>query len=115
MPSVTTDTKALRYLAGRIRALHVDAAARTATFRVLGSSETPYTVVYDGGIWSCTCPARVADCAHVKACALVSAPAPAPTPRASRATARRTRTLATSEVRAARRRDVATYAGAGRN
>lgn len=79
MPS-TTGAKALRYLAeGRIRAVSVDAQARTAVFRVVGSTEAPYTVVYADSIWSCTCPARIADCAHVKACALVSAPAPEPT------------------------------------
>lgn len=88
--STGTEAKALRYLAeGRIRAVSVDAQARTATFRAIGSAETPYTVVYAQGFWSCTCPARVADCAHVKACALVSAPAPAARP----VSAARTRTL----------------------
>lgn len=116
MPTTTsTEAKALRYLAeGRIRAVSVDSQARTAIFRAIGSAETAYTVVFDAGFWSCTCPARIPDCAHVKACALVSAPAPAPTPRATRPR-RRTRTMVTSEVREARRRDVASYVTAGGN
>lgn len=97
MPTSTTEAKALRYLAeGRIRAVAVDAQARTATFRAIGSAETPYTVVYAQGFWSCTCPARVADCAHVKACALVSAPAPAPTVRTRTLPVRQSRRRATS-------------------
>lgn len=113
-PATGTGSKALRYLAeGRIRAVSVNAEARTAVFRAIGSAETPYTVVYDAGAWSCTCPARVTDCAHVKACALVSAPAPAPVVRQVRRG--RTRTMVTSEVREARRRDVDSHAGSGRN
>lgn len=113
MPTVTTEAKALRYLAeGRIRAVSVNAEARSAVFRALGSAQTAYTVVYDHGIWSCTCPARIPDCAHVKACALVSAPAPEPVARTTRPARRgSTRTMVSSEVREARRRDVGTYVG----
>lgn len=72
---MSTDAKALRYLSeGRVRAERVDAHTRTAVFRVIGSAPVAYQVQFTHGLWSCDCPARVASCAHVKACSLVSAP-----------------------------------------
>lgn len=88
MPAQSISAKALAYLAeGRVRAEHVDAATRSALFRVLGTAPVPYQVRYAHGAWRCTCPARVR-CCHITACALVAAPTTTPVPGPARAAAR---------------------------
>ena len=65
-------TKAARYLAeNRVRILecHEDTGILSAEVRGQGSV---YVVSHDGDGWTCTCPARRADCAHVLACKAVT-------------------------------------------
>lgn len=59
----TTTQKADRYLTeGRVRVVLVD--GNKGEFEVAGN-ETYYVRAMP---WTCTCPARVLDCAHVLAC-----------------------------------------------
>lgn len=70
---MSTEVKAIRYLAeGRVKAQHVSES--TALFHVTGSEPgDPYFVKFSKhGGWKCDCPARVPDCAHVRACRLVT-------------------------------------------
>jgi hypothetical protein len=68
----SVDQKAGRYLAeGRVAVLHVDPRGLGA-FRVKGSDDDPYDVIYNDG-WSCNCQARVLECAHILACKKISA------------------------------------------
>lgn len=65
--------KAGKYLAeGRVKAQHV--AEGSALFHVTGSDPgDPYFVKFSKSLgWRCDCPARVDQCAHVKACMLVT-------------------------------------------
>lgn len=67
------DEKARRYLTeGRVKAQHV--GEFTALFHVRGSEPgDPYFVKFSKvGGWKCDCPARVPECAHIKACALIT-------------------------------------------
>lgn len=69
----TLAEKSARYLAeGRVKAQFVSGDA--ALFHVSGSEPgDPYFVKFsNSGGWRCDCPARVAECAHVKACMLVT-------------------------------------------
>jgi uncharacterized Zn finger protein len=69
----SSDDKAARYLAeGRVKAQFVSEAA--ALFHVTGSEPgDPYFVKFSNSVgWRCDCPARVAECAHIKACALIT-------------------------------------------
>lgn len=65
--------KAHRYLSeGRVRV--VTAGGGMADVLVTGSADAPYAVSLAHGVWSCTCPARVAVCSHIMAAALVCDP-----------------------------------------
>lgn len=71
MTRETIEQKAARYVvAGRLMIDRVDEQGVRA--RVRGSGEV-YDVVFADGAWSCSCPARVARCAHVAAAQLVVA------------------------------------------
>lgn len=70
---MSTDEKARAYLTeGKVKAQHV--GEFTALFHVTGSQPgDPYFVKFSKvGGWKCDCPARVDECAHVKACRLVT-------------------------------------------
>ena len=45
-------------------------ASKPKTYKVEGSKGNKYTIVNDGGIWTCSCPAhgfgRGKDCKHIK-------------------------------------------------
>jgi uncharacterized Zn finger protein len=64
--------KARQYLtAGRVRIM--SASGRYVDALVIGSGAAPYAVSFSEGTgWSCTCQARVIDCAHVYAVRLVT-------------------------------------------
>jgi predicted nucleic acid-binding Zn finger protein len=64
--SETIDQKADRYLVeGRVSVSLVNESK--GAFYVSGSDDTPYVVNF-GGEWTCNCPARVTQCAHIVAC-----------------------------------------------
>lgn len=69
---MSPEEKAAKYLAeGRVKAQHVGES--TALFHVTGSDPgDPYFVKFSKTGWKCDCPARVAECAHIKACMLVT-------------------------------------------
>lgn len=65
----TIEQKAHAYLlAGKIRV--VELGGGTATLHAQGTKPAPYVVTWTGH-WTCTCPAHVADCAHVVASRLI--------------------------------------------
>lgn len=67
------EEKAARYLAeGKVKAKQVDGSS--AVFHVSGSTPgDPYHVKFSNFAgWKCDCPARVDECAHVKAAMLVT-------------------------------------------
>jgi hypothetical protein len=68
----TIEAKAARYLAeGRLEVLFV--AEESARVRAsCRGGDGIYSVTCDRGGWSCSCPARVARCAHVVAAELVA-------------------------------------------
>lgn len=69
----STDEKAARYLTeGRVKVQHL--AEGSALLHVMGSEPgEPYFVKFSNLTgWSCDCPARVPECAHVKAGMLVT-------------------------------------------
>lgn len=70
---MSPEVKAVKYLSeGKVKAQHVGEG--TALFHVSGSQPgDPYFVKFSkSGGWKCDCPARVPECAHVKACMLVT-------------------------------------------
>lgn len=69
--AVSVEEKARIYLIeGRIKVIRAD--RHSVFLEASGSASTPYYVTYAGGIWSCSCPARKPECAHVLAAHLVS-------------------------------------------
>lgn len=63
-------TKAVRYLGeGRLTVRRVGASTILASCR--GDSAEIYDVAYDGGRWSCSCPAKTR-CCHQQALQLVT-------------------------------------------
>lgn len=66
------ETKAKRYLCeGRVILFHVSEGSVRAHVRGDGSV---WNAAYDGGAWSCDCPARTDQCSHLKALRLITAP-----------------------------------------
>lgn len=67
----TIQEKALDYLQeGRIQVVRAD--RHSIVLEVQGSDKHPYQAVFSAGMWSCSCPARVQECAHVLAACLIS-------------------------------------------
>lgn len=67
------DQKAGRYLAeGRVAALLVNLDKGFGVFLVSGSGDEPYKVVHRDRAWECNCQARVLNCAHIRACKLIT-------------------------------------------
>jgi hypothetical protein len=68
----TVDDKAARYLSERrvtvLRCMPGDVEAR-----VRGSAAEPYTVRFNGALWTCSCEAHIWRCAHVVAVQMVTA------------------------------------------
>jgi len=63
------DSKARKYVdEGRVSVLSTTKLA--IRFVVEGSDTYRTTFLRTGGFWECTCPARVVDCAHVRAAQL---------------------------------------------
>jgi uncharacterized Zn finger protein len=63
-------SKAVRYLAeGRLTLHHVDDGTIRASCR--GDGEI-HEIAWNGGGWSCSCPARSQSCAHLTAAKLVT-------------------------------------------
>lgn len=71
--SEATEKKAREYLAdGKVSVRAVDLEAATALVHVSGSKPgEPYHVAVRGSTVVCDCPARIHDCAHALAAALV--------------------------------------------
>ena len=70
MASEASIVKAHKYLTeGKVTLLEVSDDGCTASAQ--GSGDTPYEVIFNGG-WSCDCPARKTECAHVVAVKLVT-------------------------------------------
>jgi uncharacterized Zn finger protein len=65
-------TKAVRYLSeGRVRILECHEDDGTLSAEARGNGRL-YVVAHDAAGWSCTCPARGENCAHVLACKSVT-------------------------------------------
>jgi uncharacterized Zn finger protein len=70
----TISDKALRYLdEGRIQVVRAAPPPGLVVARAVGSAGARYDLGYDAERreWRCTCPARVAECAHLYALKLV--------------------------------------------
>jgi hypothetical protein len=71
----TIEQKAGRYLLdGRLEVTYVRESPLRVSARCRGSDGHVYSVGRDGSGWFCSCPARVARCAHVVALQLVTGP-----------------------------------------
>lgn len=74
-PKVPAAHKHLAYLVqGRCKIESADDQTMTASVR--GSDPEPYEVHYSMGHWTCSCPARVPVCVHIRAVRMVWKPRP---------------------------------------
>ena len=71
MPRENAEAKAKRYLAeGRV--IVVSVSNDRVLARVRGDGQV-WLVMFEGGVWSCPCPARTDQCSHLRALHMMSA------------------------------------------
>lgn len=70
MPSAAQLAKRDKYLIeGKVQV--VAYSTKLAVFTVKGSSDDPYEVRFEEGVWVCDCPAQMTACVHVLAVRLL--------------------------------------------
>ena len=71
MPRENAEAKAKRYL-GEGRIVLIRVSDERVLARVRGDGRV-WLVMFEGGVWSCPCPARTDQCSHLRAVRLVTA------------------------------------------
>ena len=71
MPRENAEAKARRYL-GEGRIVLVSVSDDRVLARVRGDGQV-WLVMFEGGAWSCSCPAKTDQCSHLRAVRLVTA------------------------------------------